>query len=162
MAARGGYLQTATDGRRDEVDYVPDYSRRARGFPVYAALRSLGRQGVADLVERSCALARRFADQLADADGLEVLNEVELNQVLVRARGTGDDPDGATQRLVERLQGDGTAWMSGTTWQGRAALRISVSNWRTDEEDVDRIGGRDRPVRSELTVGGHRARRPRT
>jgi glutamate/tyrosine decarboxylase-like PLP-dependent enzyme len=58
--------------------------------------------------------------------------------VLVRARGTGDDPDGATQRLVERLQADGTAWMSGTTWQGRAALRISVSNWRTDEEDVDR------------------------
>jgi|tagenome__1003787_1003787.scaffolds.fasta_scaffold20973683_2 glutamate/tyrosine decarboxylase-like PLP-dependent enzyme len=138
MAARGGYLQTADDGRRDEVDYVPDHSRRARGFPVYAALRSLGRQGVADLVERSCAFARRFAAQLADADGLEVLNEVHLNQVLVRARGTDDDPDGPTQRLVERLQHEGTAWMSGTTWQGRAALRVSVSNWSTDEADVDR------------------------
>jgi glutamate/tyrosine decarboxylase-like PLP-dependent enzyme len=114
------------------------HSRRARGFPVYAAIRALGRQGVADLVERCCELAGRFAERLAAADGVEVLNQVVFNQVLVRFLAADGDHDAHTRRVVERVQQDGTCWMSGTTWQGKAAMRISVSNWSTDEADVDR------------------------
>ncbi len=137
MTAHAAYLTPGGDGRRDGIDWVPDHSRRARGFAVYAALRSLGRRGVAELVERSCDHAQRFARQLADADGVEVIADVVLNQVLVRLRGTDADPDGPTQRWVRRVQAEGTAFMSGTTWHGRAALRISVSNWSTDAGDVD-------------------------
>jgi glutamate/tyrosine decarboxylase-like PLP-dependent enzyme len=122
---------------RDALDYNPEHSRRARGFAVYAALRALGRQGVADLVERCCGLARRFADQLSRAGDVEVLNDVVLNQVLVRFLAADGDHDAHTRRVIERVQHGGTCWMSGTTWQGRAAMRISVSNWSTDEEDVD-------------------------
>jgi glutamate/tyrosine decarboxylase-like PLP-dependent enzyme len=138
MGMRSGYLIHGADDERDGLDYNPEHSRRARGFAVYAAIRSLGRQGVADLVERCCALARRFAERLAAAEGVEVLNEVVLNQVLVRFRAADGDHDAHTRRVVERVQRDGTCWMSGTTWQGRAAMRISVSNWSTDEADVDR------------------------
>jgi glutamate/tyrosine decarboxylase-like PLP-dependent enzyme len=138
MGARAAYLMSGDADRRDGVDYGPDHSRRARGVAVHAALRALGRGGVAELVERSCDLARRFAGALTAAGGFEVLNEVELNQVLVRVAADGPDPDGPTRRLLERVQADGTAWMSGTTWQGRAAVRISVSNWSTDADDVDR------------------------
>jgi glutamate/tyrosine decarboxylase-like PLP-dependent enzyme len=134
MGVRASYLIHASGGERDEVDYTPDFSRRARGFTVYAALRALGRSGVAELVERCCALASRFADRLAAAAGVEVLNEVVLNQVLVRFA----DSDDHTRKVVDRVQQDGTCWMSGTTWRGRAAMRISVSNWSTDEADVDR------------------------
>jgi glutamate/tyrosine decarboxylase-like PLP-dependent enzyme len=134
VGVRASYLMHASGGERDEVDYTPDFSRRARGFPVYAALRALGRSGVAELVERCCALASRFAERLAAADGVEVLNEVVLNQVLVRFA----DSDSHTREVVDRVQQDGTCWMSGTTWRGRAAMRISVSNWSTDEADVDR------------------------
>jgi glutamate/tyrosine decarboxylase-like PLP-dependent enzyme len=105
---------------------------------VYAALRALGRQGVAELVERCCGLANRFAEQLAAADDVEVLNHVVLNQVLVRFLATDGDHDDHTRRVIERVQHDGTCWMSGTTWQGQAAMRISVSNWSTDEADVDK------------------------
>jgi glutamate/tyrosine decarboxylase-like PLP-dependent enzyme len=138
MGMRAGYLVHGTGGERDALDYSPEHSRRARGFAVYAAIRSLGRQGVVELVERSCRLAGRFAERLAAADGVEVLNQVVLNQVLVRFRGADGDHDAHTRRVVERAQQDGTCWMSGTTWQGRAAMRISVSNWSTDEADVDR------------------------
>jgi len=128
----------AAGGERDALDYNPEHSRRARGFAVYAALRALGRQGVAELVERCCELANRFAEQLAAAAQVEVLNNVVLNQVLVRFLATDGDHDGYTRRVIERVQQDGTCWMSGTTWQGRAAMRISVSNWSTDEADVDK------------------------
>jgi glutamate/tyrosine decarboxylase-like PLP-dependent enzyme len=138
MGARAGYLIHGTGDERDPLDYNPEHSRRARGFAVYAALRALGRQGVAELVERSCGLARRFAERLAAADGVEVLNQVVLNQVLVRFLAADGDHDAHTRRVVERVHRDGTCWMSGTTWQGRAAMRISVSNWSTDEADVDR------------------------
>ena len=138
MGIRAGYLIHGDDGQRDPLDYNPDHSRRARGFAVYAAIRALGRRGVAELVERCCALAARFAERLAAADGVEVLNQVVLNQVLVRFLAAGGDHDAHTRRVVERVQQDGTCWMSGTTWQGRAAMRISVSNWSTDEADVDR------------------------
>jgi glutamate/tyrosine decarboxylase-like PLP-dependent enzyme len=134
MGVRASYLIHGTGGERDEMDYTPEFSRRARAFPVYATIRALGRSGVAELVERSCALASRFAEQLAAADGVEVLNEVVLNQVLVRFA----DSDTHTRKVVDRVQQDGTCWMSGTTWRGRAAMRISVSNWSTDEADVDR------------------------
>jgi glutamate/tyrosine decarboxylase-like PLP-dependent enzyme len=129
MSVRASYL-IHDDEQRDALDYNPEFSRRARGFAVYAAIRALGRQGIAELVERSNAMARRFADQLAPY----VLNEVNLNQVLVRF---GNDDD-LTRRVVKAVQQEGTAWMSGTTWQGRAAMRISVSNWTTSEDDVDR------------------------
>ena len=136
MGARAGYLVHGADGERDALDYGPEHSRRARGFAVYAAIRALGREGIAALVDRGCALAARFADRLSAADGVEVLGEVVLNQVLVRFRG--GDSDARTRSVIHRVQRDGTCWMSGTTWQGRAAMRISVSNWSTSEDDVDR------------------------
>ncbi len=134
MGARASYLVHAAGGERDPFDYNPESSRRARGFPVYAALRALGRHGVAELVDRCCALARRFADRLAAGPGVEVLNEVVLNQVLVRF---GDD-DELTREVIRRVQADGTCWLGGTSWQGRAAMRVSVSSGVTDESDVDR------------------------
>lgn len=117
------------------ADFTLESSRRARGFATWAALRQLGRDGVVDLVDRCARLARRFADGLA-AGGVDIANEVVLNQVLA---GFGDDR--RTDRVIEAVQRDGTCWMGGTTWQGRRLMRISVSNWSTTEEDVDRSVG---------------------
>jgi glutamate/tyrosine decarboxylase-like PLP-dependent enzyme len=134
MSVYADYLIHAGEGGpRDQMDWTPEFSRRARGFPVYAAIRSLGRSGIAGLVERCCDLARRFADGIAELPGVEVLNEVVLNQVLFRF-----DSDERTADVLGRVQESGEAWMSGTTWQGRGAIRISVSNWSTTDEDVDR------------------------
>jgi glutamate/tyrosine decarboxylase-like PLP-dependent enzyme len=134
MGVRASYLvHSDPGGPRDELDWNPEFSRRARGFPVYAAIRSLGRSGIAELVERCCAHARHFGEALGDAPGVEVLNDVVLNQVLVRF-----DDDDRTLEVIERVQQDGTCWLSGTTWNGVAAMRISVSNWSTTEADVDR------------------------
>jgi glutamate/tyrosine decarboxylase-like PLP-dependent enzyme len=118
-------------GSRDPYLFTPEASRRARGFAVYAALRSLGRSGVADLVERCCALAARMAERL-DAAGAEILNDVVLNQVLVRF---GDDEQ--TDATIAAVQRDGTCWVGGTTWHGARAMRISVSSWATTVEDAD-------------------------
>jgi glutamate/tyrosine decarboxylase-like PLP-dependent enzyme len=134
MGVRAAYLIHDPGDARDQVDLNPEFSRRARGFPVYAALHALGRSGVADLVERCCRLARRFARRLGAADGVAVLNDVVLNQVLVRF---GDD-DALTRRVIDDVRRDGTCFLTGTTWHGRAAMRVSVSNWATDEDDVDR------------------------
>jgi glutamate/tyrosine decarboxylase-like PLP-dependent enzyme len=135
MSTQASYLIHAEDGAvRDQMDWTPEFSRRARGFPVYAALRSLGRAGVADLVERCCRHARRFGELLGAEDGVEILNDIVLNQVLVRFAGD----DETTRDVVRRVQEDGTCWLSGTTWQGRVAMRISVSNWQTTDEDVER------------------------
>jgi glutamate/tyrosine decarboxylase-like PLP-dependent enzyme len=124
---------------RDGAAYVMEMSRRARGLTVYAALQSLGRAGVADLVERCCDLAARFADRLAAADGVEILNDVTLNQVLVRFTPVGGgDPDAHTRAVAAAVQSDGTCWAGPTVWQGRTALRLSVSNWQTTAGDVDR------------------------
>ena len=120
-------------GPRAPSDYVLESSRRARGFATWAALRELGRSGVADLIERCCALARRFADQLGALDGVTIVNDVVLNQVLV-----GFDDDATADRVVGRVQASGECWMGATTWQGRRLMRISVSSWRTTEADVDR------------------------
>ncbi len=132
MAVAASYLQRA-DGRSPS-DWVPESSRRARGFSVWAALRSLGRDGVADLVDRCCGHARTFAELLGAERGVEILNDVVLNQVLVRF----DDDDETTREVVRRVQADGTCWLGGTDWQGRAAMRISVSSFRTTSEDVER------------------------
>ena len=132
MAVAAGYLQR--EEGRSGSDWVPESSRRARGLPVYAALRQLGRSGVEELVERCCGHARRFAELLGSVDGVEILNDVVLNQVLVRFGGD----DALTRAVVARVQSDGTCWLGGTDWQGRTAMRISVSSWRTTEADVDR------------------------
>jgi glutamate/tyrosine decarboxylase-like PLP-dependent enzyme len=121
---------------RDPHEFVPEESRRARAVPVYAAIASLGRDGLADLVERTCRLAARMAERLSAHASLRVLNDVVLNQVLVRV--DGPDPDATTRDTIARLQADGTCWAGGTTWHGMAALRISISNWSTTEADVDR------------------------
>ena len=132
MAVAASYLQRA-DGRSPS-DWVPESSRRARGFAVWAALRALGRNGVVELVDRCCDHARTFASVLGAEDGVEILNDVVLNQVLVRFH----DDDEATREVVRRVQADGTCWLGGTDWQGRAAMRISVSSFRTTAEDVER------------------------
>ena len=129
MATSAAYLMQGD--RREGGQYTPECSRRARGVEVWAALRSLGRSGVADLVERCCRHASRFADGLRAA-GYEILNDVVLNQVLV---SFGDDA--TTRRVIDGVQSDGTCWCGGTTWHGRAAMRISVSSWATTDDDVE-------------------------
>jgi glutamate/tyrosine decarboxylase-like PLP-dependent enzyme len=131
FSASAAYLPT---GARDAMDWTPESSRRARSFAIWAALRSLGREGVAEMVERCCACARRFAEVLGPQDGVEVLNDVVLNQVLVRFA----DDDAATDAVVAAVQAEGTCWMGPTAWRGRRAMRISVSNWATTFDDVDR------------------------
>jgi glutamate/tyrosine decarboxylase-like PLP-dependent enzyme len=139
MSVRASYLVHAdADGPRDELDWTPEFSRRARGFAVYAAIRSLGRSGIAEIVERCCAHARRFAEVLGATPGIEVLNDVVLNQVLVRFLDDGGDHDGRTRAVIAAVQDEGTCWLSGTTWRGLGAMRISVSNWATTSEDVER------------------------
>jgi glutamate/tyrosine decarboxylase-like PLP-dependent enzyme len=133
MTSRADYLVPAEHGERDAFDWTPEASRRARGLAVYAAIRSLGRSGIAELVDRCCHHARRFAQRLAEADGVEVCNDVVLNQVLVRFGS-----DDRTRDVIRRVQEDGTIWLGGTVWQGAAAMRISVSNWSTTTADVDR------------------------
>jgi glutamate/tyrosine decarboxylase-like PLP-dependent enzyme len=133
MTITASYLIQDEGARRvrDQVDWVPEFSRRARGFPVYAALRSLGRSGIAELVERCCEGATRFAAAIAELPGVELLNEVVLNQVLFRF-----DSDERTDDVLRRVQEGGAVWMSGTTWDGRKAIRISVSNWQTGDEEI--------------------------
>ena len=134
------YVETA-GGERDPYNWVAESSRRARGFAIYAALRELGRDGLAGMVERCCALARRMADGLRDAPGVTILNDVVLNQVLVRFAPEGTDDaaaaDERTRAVIAAVQEDGTCWLGGTTWHGMAAMRISVSNWSTTAADAD-------------------------
>jgi glutamate/tyrosine decarboxylase-like PLP-dependent enzyme len=131
MSLAAAYI-VATKEERDPHEFVPEESRRARAIPVYAALRSLGRKGLAELIERNCRQAHRFAEALQSA-GYDVLNDVTLNQVLV---SFGDAEQ--TQRVIKAVQEDGTCWCSGTVWKGRTAMRISVSNWSTTDEDVEK------------------------
>src|SRR4029450_6365510 len=123
------YLPPGQADERDPDAFVPEASRRARGFPVWAALRSLGRSGVAELVERCCGHARRFANAPAAAGGGGGLNQVVLNQVLVRSPHPGGDHDGRTREVIRRVQAGGTLWLGGTTWEGLGATRTSGWNW---------------------------------
>ena len=130
MSLAAAYI-VATGSERDPHEFVPEESRRARAIPVYAALRSLGRERFAELVERNCRQARRFADAL-EAAGCQVLNDVVLNQVLV-SFGAPDK----TRRVIAAIQQDGTCWCGGTVWKGHTAMRISVSNWSTTDSDIE-------------------------
>lgn len=135
------YAKGAEDGR-DNHNWVPEASRRARGLAIYATLRALGRNGVAEIIERNCRLARRIAERLAQDARVLILNDVVLNQVLVRfvppSGSLGAEADAFTAAVMRRIQEDGTCWAGGTTWHGMHAMRISVSNWSTVEEDIDR------------------------
>jgi len=134
------YIQ-ATPGERDPRAFTPDESRRARALPIYAALRVLGREGVGAMVERCCGLATRMAARLAKHGSVRILNDVVLNQVLVQFRSAGSDDAAAarlTHAVVARVQDEGTCWAGGTTWRGQVAMRLSVSNWSTTTEDIDR------------------------
>jgi glutamate/tyrosine decarboxylase-like PLP-dependent enzyme len=123
----------------DPFDHTPELSRRARGFVLWAALRALGRQGLAELVETTCAAAARCAAALAQVPGVTVMNEVTLNQLVVAFRDpAGVDDDAHTRAVVARVIDDGVCYPSLTTWRGVAAMRLSVSNWSTDEDDVRR------------------------
>ena len=159
MGAHAAYL--IQDERPDPLSTVPEFSRRARGFTVWAALRSLGRRGVAEMVERFCAHARRFAAGLAQIEGVRVVNDVVFTQVCV---SFGSDE--VTREVAARLLKDGTAWMTPSTWHGVAVLRISVSNWRTTDEDVDPTLAAVRRVlaevvRDDLSAGWPLVQRPR-
>jgi glutamate/tyrosine decarboxylase-like PLP-dependent enzyme len=134
MTVSASYLIQDDGARavRDEVDWVPEFSRRARGFAVYAALRSLGRNGLRELVERTCECARLFAERIVSLPGVELLNDVVLNQVLFRFAS-----DEETEDVLRRVQESGDVWMSGTSWNGRRAIRVSVSNWQTTAEEIE-------------------------
>jgi glutamate/tyrosine decarboxylase-like PLP-dependent enzyme len=152
MRLSAAYLVAAEDAR-DGTEFVPEASRRARGFVIWAALRSLGRTGVEQLIERCCASARLMANELGKVDGTRILNEVLLNQVLVALEGGGD---GLTGEVISRVQSDGTCWLAGTTWRGTPAIRVSFSNWSTSEDDVLRSAAviRDAIDSAKAAVGG--------
>ena len=174
MGVRAAYLPEGGDaGLRDPIDYNPELSRRARSVPVWAAIRQLGRRGVADLVERCCRMAERLADLLREADGVEVLHQ-ELNQVVARFMDpAGRDHDAHSRAVVARTQAEGTCYPSGTMWRGVAAVRLSVTSWRTGPHDVDRTvrrswprtgaGGltREQPASPEARAGRSRLDGPR-
>lgn len=130
MTINAAYLPQ--EYKREPLDYTPDSSRRARGIAIWAALRSLGRNGVADLIERTCRHAVRFAEGLSAA-GYKILNDVVINQVLV-SFGNAE----TTRKIIADIQTDGTCWCGGTVWQEQTAMRISVSSWATTDEDVER------------------------
>jgi len=133
MGMKASYLQRGDDEERIGMDWAPESSRRARVVPLYALFRALGRDGIEALVRRNCALARRIAERLSAQPGVTILNEVVLNQVLVRF-----DDDDTTRATIARVQADGTCWAGGAFWQGKQAMRIAVSNWSTTEDDIDR------------------------
>jgi glutamate/tyrosine decarboxylase-like PLP-dependent enzyme len=138
MVLAAPYYIAAPDAVRDPSQWVPESSRRARGFPLYAAIRSLGRKGLAELVERNCRQARLMADLLREDPRIEIANEVVLNQVLVRflPEGKDCDIDAYNRKITALVQEEGTCWAGGSAWKGRAAMRISVSGWPTNDEDI--------------------------
>lgn len=149
MAITADYLPTVSE-HRNPADFTPELSRRARGVEVWAALYSLGRTGLSDLIERTCRYARRFAEALTHA-GYQVLNQVVLNQVLV----SFGEPE-VTNRVIVEIQADGTCWCGGTLWQGQTAMRISVASWATTEADVERS------IEAMVRIAGKRSRRDPT
>jgi glutamate/tyrosine decarboxylase-like PLP-dependent enzyme len=132
------YLIKSTGEERDAVDWNPEFSRRARGFAVWAAMRHLGRSGMRELVDRCCDLARLMAERLAASGRAKLLSGVVVNQALVQFVPKSGDANAFTRAVIGRIQNEGTCWLGGTTWKGNAAMRISVINWSTTEEDVER------------------------
>jgi glutamate/tyrosine decarboxylase-like PLP-dependent enzyme len=133
MTSTSAYIPSHAEDVPWGYDWTPEFSRRARGVTVYAALRELGRHGLADLVDRCCDHARLIANRLAAEPGVEIVNHVVLNQVLVRF---GDDT--LTKAVIEQVQRDGTCWLAGTTFRGRAMMRISIVGWQTTAADAHR------------------------
>ena len=133
MSLTASYLQRDAEEHRAGMDWVPDSSRRSRILPLYALFRALGRDGILDIIRRNCALARRMAETLSRSPGVTIVNEVVLNQVLVHF-----GKDEATRQVIAAVQSEGTCWAGGAVWQGKQVMRISVSNWSTTEEDIDR------------------------
>jgi len=147
LSHRASYLTHASDAR-DQMDWNPEWSRRGRGFATYAALRQLGRQGVANLIERTCDHAHALVTRIGSLEGAEVVWEPQINQGLVRFRNPHKDPregasatdnDTFTDRIIAEILASGEAFFTGTTWHGRRAMRVSVCNWQTSAEDVDRV-----------------------
>lgn len=136
MAQRASYLLRAEGERRDGMDWTPEASRRARAVPIYAVLKALGRAGVAALVAGNCERARQMAERLRPQAGITILNDVVLNQVLVRVRSRSGE--NVTPAVIARVQQAGVCWVGGTTWEKEPAMRISISNWSTSAEDIDR------------------------
>jgi glutamate/tyrosine decarboxylase-like PLP-dependent enzyme len=134
MTSTSAYIPPHDEDIPWGFDWTPEFSRRARGLPVYAALRSLGRAGVAAIIDRCCDHATLMATRLAEADGVEVLNDVVLNQVLARF----DDDDAATDAVIDSVQRDGTCWLGGSSFKGRAVMRISIVGWQTTADDIER------------------------
>jgi glutamate/tyrosine decarboxylase-like PLP-dependent enzyme len=135
MAQRASYLLRAEGERRDGMDWTPEASRRARAVPIYAVLKALGRTGVAALVEGNCARAREMAELLGSHPGITILNDVVLNQVLVRIRSRSGD--NVTPAVIARVQQAGVCWVGGTTWEKEPAMRIAISNWSTSPADIE-------------------------
>ena len=133
MSMKASYLQRGTEEERIGMDWVPESSRRSRVLPLYALIKTLGRDGIAEMVRRNCALARRMAGRLASEPGVTILNDVVLNQVLAHFTD-----DATTSKVIARVQAEGTCWAGGAFWQGKQVMRISVSNWSTTESDIDR------------------------
>ena len=133
MSMFASYLQRGDEEQRMGMDWVPESSRRARVLALYALFRALGRDGIRDLIARTCELARRMAERLGVEPGIEILNDIALNQVLVRFRD-----DETTRRVIARVQAEGTCWAGGAIWQQRQVMRIAVSNWSTTAADIDR------------------------
>lgn len=138
LAIDESYLLAPEDGARDQNSWNPEWSRRGRGFPVYAALRSLGRRGIAEIVERCCDGARRLTDEIGALPDVEVLARPVLNQGLVRFLAPDGDHDRRTEEVIRQIQTAGVTWFGPTTWNGVRAMRISVVNWRTFPHEVDR------------------------
>jgi glutamate/tyrosine decarboxylase-like PLP-dependent enzyme len=142
MSHRASYISYSSDAR-DQADWNPEWSRRARGFPSYAAIRQLGVDGISDMIERCCTQARHLATQIGNLPGAELLWEPQINQGLVRfldlsAGASQQDHDRRTEEMIARINAAGEAFFSGTTWRGRRAMRVSVCNWQTTASDVTR------------------------
>jgi glutamate/tyrosine decarboxylase-like PLP-dependent enzyme len=127
-----------TEQLRNQKDWNPEWSRRGRGFPVYAAVRALGRAGIGELVDRCCRHAERLVCEIGRLDGAEILAAPVINQGLVRFLGPDGNHDRFTDQVIHLVQDDGVAWFGGVTWRGQRAMRISVCNWQTSDDDIDR------------------------
>jgi len=138
LTTRAGYFVAAPESARDQIDWNPEWSRRSRGFVVYAALRELGRTGVAEIVDRCCAITRQLVDTIDAMDDAEKMAEPVINQGLVRFLSADGNHDQRTDEVIERIRNGGTAWFGGTDWNGKRVMRISVCNYRTTDEDVTR------------------------
>jgi glutamate/tyrosine decarboxylase-like PLP-dependent enzyme len=138
MAITASYLPAVAAGERDPSHYVPELSRRARGFAAWAMIRALGRQGMSRLVAHHCRIAQRMAQSLRAEAGIRVLNDVELNQVVVRFGGDERSDDLLTSKVIERIQREGTCFAGGAQWKGLRIMRLSVTSWATSDEDADR------------------------